>query len=58
MKLKTSNGIINFRKDYPSIHQRIDRKKAIQNIQILQLYLDKAGIEWGPAFGTLVGIVL
>ena len=29
----------------------------LENLQILSLYLDKIGIQWGPAFGTLIGIV-
>jgi len=57
MNIKTSHGLLYYKKKYPSVRQRIDKEKMLQNIQILQMYLDKTGIEWGPAFGTLIGIV-
>lgn len=57
MNIQTSNGVIHIKKEFPSLHQRIDENKMLENIQILQLYLDKTGIEWGPAFETLIGIV-
>lgn len=28
-----------------------------ENLEILSLYLDKIDINWGPCFGTLLGIV-
>ncbi len=28
-----------------------------ENLQILSVYLDKINLNWGPAFGTLIGIV-
>lgn len=31
--------------------------KMWENLQILSVYLDKIDINWGPAFGTLIGIV-
>ena len=29
----------------------------LDNLQVLSFYLDKIDINWGPAFGTLIGIV-
>lgn len=29
----------------------------LDNLQVLSLYLDKIDINWGPAFGTLIGII-
>ena len=29
----------------------------MENLNILSVYLDKIDINWGPAFGTLIGIV-
>lgn len=57
MNIKTSKGSIYFIRKYPSIHQRVDELVMLENIQILQIYLDKIGVEWGPAFGTLMSIV-
>lgn len=57
MNIKTSKGLICFNRKYPSIHQRIDEQKMLENIRVLQVYLDKIGVEWGPAFGTLISIV-
>ena len=35
----------------------INKDRMIENLQVLSLYLDKIGINWGPAFGTLIGII-
>lgn len=35
----------------------IDKEKMLDNLKILVLYLDKIDINWGPCFGTLIGIV-
>lgn len=56
-EILTSKGVYHYRTKYPSIHQRIDRERMLENIRILQIYLDKIGITWGPAFGTLIGVV-
>lgn len=55
--IKTSKGQLSYNKQLPSIHQRIDKERMLENMRILQIYLDKIGITWGPAFGTLIGIV-
>lgn len=55
--IKTSKGQLIYKKYLPSIHQRIDKERMLENMRILQIYLDKIGITWGSAFGTLIGIV-
>jgi glycerol-3-phosphate cytidylyltransferase len=35
----------------------IDKEVMLDNLHVLALYLDKIDINWGPAFGTLIGIV-
>lgn len=34
-----------------------DKVLAHENLKILSSYLDRVGLIWGPAFGTLIGIV-
>lgn len=55
--IRTSKGDLVYTKQLPSIDQKIDKEKMLENMRILQVYLDKIGITWGPAFGTLIGIV-
>lgn len=58
MKLKTSKGYLEYDSHLMYFgNHKIDKDIMLENIQILSLYLDKIGINWGPAFGTLIGIV-
>lgn len=58
MKLKTSKGYLEYDSHLMYFgNHKIDKDKMLENIQILSLYLDKIGINWGPAFGTLIGVV-
>lgn len=58
MKIKTSKGFLHYQ-----LHQlyfgkkQVDKKNMLDNIHVLSLYLDRIGINWGPAFGSLIGIV-
>lgn len=56
--IKTSKGLIEFRQHiiYDGI-KRQDSVIALENLRVLTAHLDKIGINWGPAFGTLIGIV-
>lgn len=58
MKLKTSKGFLEYDSHllYFGNH-KVNPDRMLENIHILALYLDKIGINWGPAFGTLIGIV-
>lgn len=37
--------------------KHINKENMLENLNIFSSYLDKIGINWGPAFGTLIGIV-
>lgn len=58
MYIKTSKGYFEYDSHLMYFgNHKIDKDIMLENIQILSLYLDKIGINWGPAFGTLIGIV-
>lgn len=56
--LNTSKGYLEYASHllYLGEH-KINSELMLENIRILALYLDKIDINWGPAFGTLIGIV-
>jgi glycerol-3-phosphate cytidylyltransferase len=56
--IKTSKGLLDFKQHiiYDGM-KRQDNEMAFENLTILARYLDSAGLNWGPAFGTLIGIV-
>ena len=56
--IKTSKGNLFFHSHllYFGNHNVV-KDNLIDNVYVLSLYLDKIGINWGPAFGTLIGIV-
>ena len=56
--IKTSKGFLKYESHllYFGNHQ-MNTDVALDNLQVLSLYLDKIDINWGPAFGTLIGIV-
>lgn len=58
MQLRTSKGLLTYtsRLLYFGDHQ-VDKQLMLENVEILSVYLDKIDINWGPAFGTLIGIV-
>lgn len=57
-KIKTSRGIIEFNQHiiYDGM-KRLNDVVTIENLRILSLHLDRLGLNWGPVFGTLIGIV-
>lgn len=56
--IKTSKGILKYKSHILDFSKKVlDPKPMLENLKILALYLDKIGINWGPAFGTLIGIV-
>ena len=58
MEIKTSKGLLQYKSHLLYFGDRkVDKSTIIENVQILSVYLDKIGINWGPAFGTLIGIV-
>lgn len=58
MNIKTSKGFLKYKSHLLYFgNQRINREIMLDNIRVLSVYLDKIGINWGPAFGSLIGIV-
>lgn len=57
-KLKTSKGSFEYKSHllYFGNH-KVEEEMLFEDLKILALYLDKIGINWGPAFGTLIGII-
>lgn len=59
--IKTSKGNFEYKSNILNFGmgggKRINPIPMLDNIKVLALYLDKIGINWGPAFGTLIGIV-
>ena len=56
--VKTSQGVMEFEQHfiYDGMKQQND-SIALQNLKLLSRHLDRIGLNWGPAFGTLIGIV-
>lgn len=57
--IMTSRGFMEFRQ-HNIIYDGMKRQNdtiALENLTILARYLDRANLNWGPAFGTLIGIV-
>ena len=56
--IKTSKGDFIYDMKLPQVGCKLfDYEMALENLSVLKVYLDKVGINWGPAFGTLIGIV-
>ena len=57
-RIKTSKGFLEYRNHLLYFGDRVmDKDKMTENLQILSVYLDKIDINWGPAFGSLIGVV-
>ncbi len=57
-RIKTSKGFLYYERHLLYFGNKvINREIMIENLHILSVYLDKIDINWGPAFGTLIGIV-
>ena len=56
--IKTSKGFLKYENKIPFFGDKVlDKDLMLDNIRLLAAYLDKIDINWGPAFGTLIGIV-
>ena len=56
--LKTSKGFLEFDNHLLYFGNKVINKEVmIENLRVLALYLDKIDINWGPAFGSLIGVV-
>lgn len=57
-KIKTSKGFFEYDRHLLYFGDKlINKENMIECLHILSFYLDKIDINWGPAFGTLIGIV-
>ena len=57
-RIKTSKGFLEYESHLLYFGDKVINKDVmLDNLQVLALYLDKIDINWGPAFGTLIGIV-
>lgn len=57
-QIKTSKGFLEYKRHLLYFDNKfIDKPKMLENLQVLSIFLDKIDINWGPAFGTLIGIV-
>jgi len=56
--IKTSKGFLEYESHLLYFGDKVMNKETmLDNLHVLSLYLDKIDINWGPAFGTLIGIV-
>ena len=56
--IKTSKGFLEYESHLLYFGKKIMKKEVmLDDLRILSLYLDKIDINWGPAFGSLIGIV-
>ena len=56
--IKTSKGLLEYDSHLLYFGNKVmDKEIMLDNLKILSIYLDKIGISWGPAFGSLIGIV-
>lgn len=57
-KINTSKGVMSFKNHILQFSTKVMNTDVVMdNLSILSFYLDKIDINWGPAFGTLIGIV-
>lgn len=56
--IKTSKGFLKYTNHLLDFGRKVLKPDSmLENLRILSLYLDKIDINWGPAFGTLIGVV-
>lgn len=56
--IKTSKGFLEYERHLLNFGDKLmNQELMLDNLQVLSAYLDKIDINWGPAFGTLIGIV-
>lgn len=56
--IKTSKGFLEYNSHLLYFGNKVMNKEVVlENLHILSIYLDKIDINWGPCFGTLIGIV-
>ena len=57
-KIRTSKGYLFYRNRIIDFSKKsINKANMTEGLRVLSSYHDRIGINWGPAFGTLIGIV-
>lgn len=57
-RIKTSKGYLEYESHFLYFGDKIMNKEMmLENLHVLSVYLDKIDINWGPAFGSLIGVV-
>lgn len=57
-RIKTSKGYFEYSSHMLYFGGKVMNKEVVlDNLNVLSIYLDKIDINWGPAFGTLIGII-
>ena len=56
--IKTTKGFLEYDSQLLYFGDKVLKPDLmLENLKILSLYLDKIDVNWGQAFGTLIGIV-
>lgn len=56
--IKTSKGFLEYESHLLHFgNKTMNKEMMLDNLRVLAIYLDKIDINWGPAFGTLIGII-
>ena len=57
-RIKTSKGFLEYEKHLLHFGEKVIKKDVmLDNLHVFTFFLDKIDINWGPAFGTLIGII-
>ena len=57
-RIKTSKGFLKYDSHLLYFGDKVmDTEKMLDTLHVLSVYLDKIDINWGPAFGTLIGVI-
>ena len=57
-RIKTSKGYFEYNSQMLYFGGKVMNKEVVlDNLNVLSTYLDKIDINWGPAFGSLIGVV-
>ena len=56
--LRTSNGYLKYKNHLLNFGIKVlNPVVMLLNLEIFSVYLNRIGINWGPAFGSLIGVV-
>jgi len=56
--IKTSKGLLEYVNHILYFGNKVmDKEVMLENLCVLSIFLNKVDVNWGPAFGTLIGVV-